>query len=708
MKAKLICRTAIGLFVASSVLPSATAQNCETEFLIEAFTKTETLRNGHGLMSDESEHPCWAPQTLRGRLGSQLPEPIPMSVYYEPEDYTLKLGITPVTSAVPLFRVVQLGHLAVARRELAIAIGYEARAEEAATIAIGPGAITIPIESLAIGSRAKVEAGALSGLALGTDAHIASGARQSMALGAYSFVGWPRGLAIGYRARSEALGAVALGAFSFTDEPDTVSIGRPDNPSTSYDETLLRRITNLGDGVADTDAVNYGQLKSALDGLDLGFDYLEINASGPNAQARAPKSMAFGPSAFAGAGGSIAFGAGAKSLFVDSYAFGANTQTTRNSQFMFGTRLSNYSMPGLVNPRSRQLQEGSLQLVTVGENGTLAGDGGETVSNLQLSIAAQEEGIRYLNQQVTHLGSEVLANSAAVSLHGTLIDKNMAAINRHESLIDENSAAINRNGSSIDQNAAAINRNEASTTENAAAINRNESSIDENRAAINQHEVLIDENSAAINQNSAAINRNEASIQTNRSDIENNIADLKRLEMQAADDVERFESIESDMSTHETRMDDIDKTIAIHDERMTETEVDLETVKSVAHENQARIARNQADLATQSEAVSLLQTEFEQLGLSVYGLAETVAHQSRQIETNKSGIAIANALAGSSWLQANETTSLTLNAGYFEGSSALAVSGTRRLHNHWSANFAVGTDTARGEIGARAGLRLGW
>jgi uncharacterized coiled-coil protein SlyX len=666
MKAKLICRTAIGLFVASSVLPSATAQNCETEFLIEELIRTETPHNGHGLMSDESEHPCWVSQSLKERLKTQLPDSIPMSVYYEPEVEALKLVTTPVTSAAPLFSVVQLGHLAVASREQAIAIGYEARAEEAATIAIGPNANTIPIESLAIGSRAKVEAGALSSLALGTNANVANGARQSMVLGAYSFVGWPRGLAIGYRARSEALGAVALGAFSVADEPDTVSIGRADNPSTSYDETLLRRLSNLDDGIADTDAVNYRQLKLALDGLGLGFDYLEINASGPNAQARAPNSMAFGPSAFAGAGGSIAFGAGAKSLFVDSYAFGANTQTTRNSQFMFGTRLSNYSMPGLVNPRSRMLQEGPLQLVTVDENGTLAGDGGATVSNLQLSIAAQEEGINHLNQQVTDLEMEVSTHTSAIK--------------RHEVLIEENTAAIHRN----------------------------EVSIDENAATINRHESAIDENKAAINENAAAINRNETWIQTNRSAIENNTADLQRLEKQAADGVERFETIESNVATHETRMDGIDETLVIHDDRMTETAAELETVKSVAHENQARIARNQSDLAAQSEAVSLLQTEFEQLGLSVYALAETAAHQSRQIETNKSGVAIANALAGSSWLQANETTSLTLNAGYFDGSSALAVSGARRLHNHWSANFAVGTDTTRGEIGARAGLRLGW
>ena len=85
-----------------------------------------------------------------------------------------------------------------------------------------------------------------------------------------------------------------------------------------------------------------------------------------------------------------------------------------------------------------------------------------------------------------------------------------------------------------------------------------------------------------------------------------------------------------------------------------------------------------------------------------------MVYQAKQIETNRRGIAIANALAGSSWLQANETTALTLNAGYFEGSSALAFSGTRRLHKLWSANVAVGTDTERGEIGARAGLRSGW
>jgi len=155
-------------------------------------------------------------------------------------------------------------------------------------------------------------------------------------------------------------------------------------------------------------------------------------------------------------------------------------------------------------------------------------------------------------------------------------------------------------------------------------------------------------------------------------------------------------------------MDDMDQSIATHADRISENAESMGAVTSMASENQARIARNQAGLAAQGEAISLLQSDFEQLGLSVYGLAQTVAYQAEQIQTNKSGIAIANALAGSSWLQANETAALTLNAGYFEGSSALAFSGTRRLHNQWSANFAVGTDTKRGEVGARAGLRLGW
>ncbi|MEL6693935.1 MAG: YadA-like family protein, partial [Pseudomonadota bacterium] len=613
---------------------------------------------------------------------------------------------------------------------------------------------------------ATVEEYALGSMAIGSYANVIEGASESIAFGTHSYVSAPRGMALGYRSRSDAPGAVALGTRSIADEPNTVSIGRGDNPETDFDETIHRRLTNLAAGTADTDAVNLAQLQSALDGIDFNSDYLDIKATGPHARALWTNSIAFGSDSVAGANGAVAIGTGAQSLFNNAYAIGANAQASRDSQFMIGTWLSNYSLPGLINPRSRTLQTGEIQLVTVDETGTLAGDGGETVSNLLLNIAAMNEGIGDLGQMVSdHALSLERGEQDRIALSGglALLDNR---VNQHATTltglrqrlsefahlpeevdalgreVTDNSASIasieqtlsggfvtpqdlDDLDDRVTQNTSSIASLEQSVAANAglgedvAALNRTvddhstsiaglERSLAEGAALSEETAQHLDALEGQVGANSGQIRRNAGLIQNNRADIDGNSADIERLEEAASNGEVRFETIETEMSAHETRMDGIDQSISTHANRISETTESIATVKSIASENQARIARNQASLAAQGEAISTLQSDFHELGLNVYGLAQTVAHQAQQIETNKSGIAIANALAGSSWLQANETTALTLNAGYFEGSSALAFSGTQRLHNHWSANFAVGTDTERGEIGARAGLRLGW
>ncbi len=46
--------------------------------------------------------------------------------------------------------------------------------------------------------------------------------------------------------------------------------------------------------------------------------------------------------------------------------------------------------------------------------------------------------------------------------------------------------------------------------------------------------------------------------------------------------------------------------------------------------------------------------------------------------------------------------------GYYDGSSAIAFSGAARVSKHISANLAIGLVPSRGDIGARAGVRVGW
>lgn len=709
MKANLMCRTAIGLLIASTTLDSATAQNCDQETLTNELFFSVDFHGEPKPLGKTPIDPCVKPIPLRGKL-KELAE-IP-GKYVLADAGGVLLPHLNVNSRLANSRAtgtnsIAIGGAATADGTLAVAIGSEAQAEQPGAIAIGPGAEAMALESLALGHGATVRANALGSTAVGLGSLVQTGANQAMAIGPYTYVDARRGLALGYGARSVAENSVALGAYSSAEESDTVSIGRADDPTSAIDETMLRRLTNLAAGTAETDAVNYGQLQTALSEHSAGSEYWDFNLTGPVANADATNAFAIGSNASAGAPGSIAIGNGAHSQFTDALAIGVNAQTARENQFMFGTAVSNYAMPGLVNPRSRALQTGDLELVTVDENGTLAGDGGVTVSNIRLDLLAHEELLDDLDLRSTHQSTslanieQILAGDVARPEDLDALDTRIAQNTTNIASLEQSVAAT----ADLNEDVETLGQTVAGHSTRIAGL---ESSLAEGVALSEQTVEQLGALDTRVSTNANDIGHNARLIRENRTAIEDNSDGIKRLEADASAGSVRFESLETDMVAHETRMDNIDGSLTLHAENIAANSEGLESTQTAVSENQARIARNQASLVIQGDAISTLQTNYAQLGLSVYGLAETVAHQSQQIETNKSGVAIANALAGSSWLQANEKASLTLNAGYFEGSSALAVSGARRLHNRWSANFAVGTDTTRGEVGARAGLRLGW
>ena len=76
--------------------------------------------------------------------------------------------------------------------------------------------------------------------------------------------------------------------------------------------------------------------------------------------------------------------------------------------------------------------------------------------------------------------------------------------------------------------------------------------------------------------------------------------------------------------------------------------------------------------------------------------------------TGEGSVALGNALAGTSWLQANETHAVTANWGYYGSTNAFAFTATQRIDKNWSVNGGIGFSTDEGEVGARAGVRLGW
>ena len=131
-------------------------------------------------------------------------------------------------------------------------------------------------------------------------------------------------------------------------------------------------------------------------------------------------------------------------------------------------------------------------------------------------------------------------------------------------------------------------------------------------------------------------------------------------------------------------------------------------VESTVAEQQTRIQNMETSLSSTIDAVSLLNSDFEPLELRVDSLQMALGETNDQVKSNVAGIAIANAMAGSTWLQSNETVAVTGNWGYYDGETALAFAMAARADHNLSMNWAVGLSPKEGTVGARAGVRLGW
>ncbi|TSB02234.1 hypothetical protein FOM92_14090 [Sphingorhabdus contaminans] len=123
-----------------------------------------------------------------------------------------------------------------------LALGGNSKALDAGTVAVGEGANAALAGATAIGSQASAEL------------------TNSTAIGA------------GAKVTATAENSVALGAGSIATEANMVSIGS----GKAGDAFATRRLTNVTAGVADTDAVNAGQLNAVKNDLKLATDDIGI------------------------------------------------------------------------------------------------------------------------------------------------------------------------------------------------------------------------------------------------------------------------------------------------------------------------------------------------------------------------------------------------------------------------------------------------
>ncbi|MGU8079348.1 ESPR-type extended signal peptide-containing protein [Burkholderia pyrrocinia] len=169
----------------------------------------------------------------------------------------------------------------------AIALGWNANSNGAGAVAIGSGSTASATEAVALGLRST-----------------ASGA-NSMTLGGDAKATEQNSIALGYRSEADRANAVSVGS-----------------------ATLQRQITNVAAGTAATDAVNLGQMNTAL-ATKVDNTYVNVRGTTTAAVAAGTQSIAIGDGAIArnstSGQANIAVGAGANTAGgAGQMAFGQN------------------------------------------------------------------------------------------------------------------------------------------------------------------------------------------------------------------------------------------------------------------------------------------------------------------------------------------------------------------------------------------------
>nr|WP_155123367.1 YadA-like family protein [Burkholderia cenocepacia] len=223
-----------------------------------------------------------------------------------------------------------MGSRSAATADGATALGYSASAVGANAIAVGRQASTSGTYGTAIGYQAK---GATNAVGVGVLADASGNA--SVALGNRASSAGTNAVAIGSGATAGNANAVALGAGSVTNRDNSVSVGSA---------AQQRQITNLAAGTQNTDAVNLGQMNTALS-TKVDNTYFKVNSTAAGSVVTSANSIAIGPGASATPAGavgsnSIAIGNGAAAGGTDSIMIGTNASHSGSGATVVGGNAS--------------------------------------------------------------------------------------------------------------------------------------------------------------------------------------------------------------------------------------------------------------------------------------------------------------------------------------------------------------------------------
>ncbi|WP_416360739.1 ESPR-type extended signal peptide-containing protein [Burkholderia cepacia] len=319
----------------------------------------------------------------------------------------------------------------------AVALGMNARVANSNSAAIGSNAFASNNYSNALGASAS-STGTAS-LALGSNS-TATG-NYSVALG--SAIGTGRAavatgntaVAIGTTASAGANNAVALGYGTVADRDNTVSVGAgvPNIDGNKF----TRQIVNVAAGTEDNDAVNVGQMKTALS-TKVDDTYVQIDTSnstvaakagtaalaiGTNTSASGSYATAFGNSALASGnnstalgfqassagGAAVAVGNGANASGSHGVALGVNARSTHTDSVALGA--------GAATDRDNSVSVGSSTLqrqITNVAAGTADTDA-VNVAQMNAGLSTTNAAIAATNLNVSSLSTGLSSTSSTVA-----------------------------------------------------------------------------------------------------------------------------------------------------------------------------------------------------------------------------------------------------------------------------------------------------
>ncbi|WP_269435148.1 beta strand repeat-containing protein, partial [Burkholderia seminalis] len=270
-----------------------------------------------------------------------------------------------------------VGYGAYSGADGATALGMTASAVGANAIAVGRGASTSGTYGSAIGYAANATTNAV---AIGVLANATSA--SSVALGERASATGATSTALGRGALASGTNAVALGANSVGDRNNAVSVG-----STS----LQRQIVNVAAGTQNTDAVNVGQMNTALS-KKVDNTYVNVRGTGAAASVGSTNGVAIGNAAVAGTmGAETAIGNAASAQGLSATALGSGTVANGEGATALGRMAS--ASGSQATALGNQANAGANGAVAIGDRAVVGASATNSVAlGTQAAVAANVTG----------------------------------------------------------------------------------------------------------------------------------------------------------------------------------------------------------------------------------------------------------------------------------------------------------------------------